>query len=59
MVSPAGMALLEALRRPLTLAKAAERCGLNEDRAHEELLQLQADGLIFTEHGKHLSLVTA
>jgi ribosomal peptide maturation radical SAM protein 1 len=58
-VSPAGVALLEALRRPLTLAKAAERCGLDEDRATGELLQLQADGLIFTERGKHLSLVTA
>ena len=58
-VSPAGVALLEALRRPLTLAKAAERCGLDEDRAAGELLRLQADGLIFTERGKHLSLVTA
>ena len=56
-VSGPGLALLDALQRPLTLARAAERTNLNVGRAHDEMLQLQAERLIFEERGRYLSLL--
>ena len=54
----AGLALLDALRRPLRLAHAAERVGITDDHAAEELNSLRARGLIFAERDKYLSLLT-
>jgi magnesium-protoporphyrin IX monomethyl ester (oxidative) cyclase len=56
-VSGAGLALLDVLRRPLDLAHAARRAGLAHGTAREEMLRLQADGLVFEERGKYLSLI--
>jgi predicted ArsR family transcriptional regulator len=57
-VSAAGLAVLEALRRPLTPGGVAERAGIDPEQAREEITRLRADGLLFEERGKYLSLLT-
>ncbi len=57
-VSAAGLAVLDALRRPLTPDSAAGRAKLDPERAREEITRLRADGLLFEERGKYLSLLT-
>jgi magnesium-protoporphyrin IX monomethyl ester (oxidative) cyclase len=57
-VSAAGLAVLDALRRPLTPDGAAERAKLDPEQAREEITRLRADGLLFEERGKYLSLLT-
>jgi magnesium-protoporphyrin IX monomethyl ester (oxidative) cyclase len=57
-VSAAGLAVLGALRRPLTPDGVAERARLDPGQAREEITRLGADGLLFEERGKYLSLLT-
>jgi magnesium-protoporphyrin IX monomethyl ester (oxidative) cyclase len=57
-VSAAGLAVLHALRRPLTADGAAERATLDPEQARDEITRLRADGLLFEERGMYLSLLT-
>ena len=57
-VSAVGLAVLDALRRPLTPDGVAERAGIDPEQAREEITRLRADGLLFEERGKYLSLLT-
>jgi magnesium-protoporphyrin IX monomethyl ester (oxidative) cyclase len=56
-VSTPGVRLLAALGRPLDLAHASERAGLNSEQGGIEMRRLVEAGLVFAERGRYLSLV--
>jgi magnesium-protoporphyrin IX monomethyl ester (oxidative) cyclase len=58
-VSAAGLAILDALRRPLTPNGVAEKARLDPEQVRAEIAGLRADGLLFEERGKYLSLLTS